>query len=94
MDDAIDVHPVEDGLRLGRLDRVHVHLLASVGYQDRGAVAHVLLQTRPGGGVEVVQIIFSIEDNPYLAAAHSETEADTQLDTVVRSVVTVETTDL
>ena len=37
---------------------------------------------------------FSIEVNSYLAAAHSETDAETQLDTVVRSVVTVETTDL
>ena len=49
MDDAIDVHPVEDGLRLGRLDRMDVHLLASVGHQDGRAVAHVLLQTRPEG---------------------------------------------
>ena len=58
MDDSIDVHPVEDGLGLGRLDRVDVHLLASVGHQDGWAVAHVLLQTRPGGRIEVVQIIF------------------------------------
>ena len=58
VDDAIDVHPVEDGLGLGRLDRVDVHLLASVGHQDGRAVAHVLLKTRPGGRIEVVQIIF------------------------------------
>ena len=44
--------------------------------------------------IDYAQLYFLIEVNPHLAAAHSETDAETQLDTVVRSVVTVETTDL
>ena len=38
MDDAVDVHLVEDGLGLGRLDPVHVHLLTVVGRQHQGLI--------------------------------------------------------
>lgn len=38
MDDAVDVHLVEDGLGLGRLDPVHVHLLTVVRCQHQRLV--------------------------------------------------------
>ena len=104
MDDAVNVHPVEHGLCLRRLDGVHVNLLSSVSQcEDGWAVAYILLQGRPEtraqtltflmvsfGQVLCMDDLFHLE----LAAAHSVTAVATQLDTVVRSVVTVETTDL
>ena len=48
MDDAINVHPVEHGLCLRRLDSVHVNLLPSVSQcEDSWAIADILLQGRP-----------------------------------------------
>ena len=38
MDDAVDVHLVEDVLGLGRLDPVHVNLLTVVGRQHQGLI--------------------------------------------------------
>ena len=43
VDDAIDVHPVKDGLGLGGLDGVHVHLFPSLRNQDGWTVADILL---------------------------------------------------
>ena len=102
MDDAVNVHPVEHGLCLCRLDGMHVNFLSSVSQcEDGWAVAYILLQGGPETRAQTVTFlmvsfgqVLCMDDLFHLAAAHSVTVAERQLDTVVRSVVTVETTDL
>ena len=55
MDDAVNVHPVEHGLCLRRLDGVHVNLLSSVSQcEDGWAVAYILLQGGPETGAQTL----------------------------------------